>query len=110
MDNEDQGSSQGKDSLVKPQGDMHFLQQSWANLADTDEALIKQQEDALLATLDLEKDIDEKIQRENQVHIDESGFKLVTNKSTKRKIHKGQPSKASASYLTRSKVPNKPFR
>lgn len=108
-DNYDQGSSQAQDSLVRSQGAKHFLQQSWANLAETDEAKIRQQEDALIARMDMEMDIDEQIQLENQALIDESGFKLVTNKSTKRKIHKSQPSKASSSYLTRSKVPNKPF-
>jgi len=107
---EDQGSSQAQDSPVRSQDDIRFLQQSWANLAEVDEVLIKQQEDALLAKMELEKDIDQQLQQESQAHIDDSGFKLVTSKSTKKKNFKGQPSKESASYLTRSKVPNKPFR
>jgi len=88
---------------------MQFLQQSWANLADADAELIKQQEYALLAKMNLESDIDAQIQQELQAHIDDSGFKLVTSESSKRKTHKGQVSKASSSHLTRSKVPNKPF-
>ena len=37
---------------------MQFLHQSWANLAEVDEGLMKQQEDNLVANLALHDDID----------------------------------------------------
>jgi len=89
---------------------MQFLKQSWGNLADVDEEVIKQQEADLVAKLPNEADIDAQIQQENQINMDASGFKLVTRRSSKKNSQKTNNSKASSSYLTRSKVPTKPFK
>lgn len=89
---------------------MHFLNQSWANLNDVDDELIKQQEADLLAKLTNEADIEAQIQNETQSNIAASGFTLVTRKTNKKNGQKANNSKASASYLTRSKVPTKPFK
>jgi len=89
---------------------MQFLKQSWGNLADVDEEVIKQQEADLVAKLANEADIDAQIQQENQINMDAFGFKLVTRRSSKKNSQKTNNSKASSSYLTRSKVPTKPFK
>jgi hypothetical protein len=67
---------------------VQFLNQSWDNLADVNEELIKQQEAELIATLANEAYIDDQIHQENQHNIDASGFKLVTGRSTRKKIQK----------------------
>lgn len=85
--------------------DMQFLNHAWANLADVDEEQIRIQQQAFndATTADLEADIDKQIQQKVQANTVDSGFKLVIRKSPKKKIYAA--SKASSSYLTRSKVP-----
>jgi len=89
---------------------MQFLNQSWANLADVDEDTIRQQEDEFVAKLANEGDIDVHIQHEELNNLEASGFQLVTSKTTNKKNHKAHSTKASSSYLTRSKVQAKPFK
>jgi len=89
---------------------MQFLQQSWANLAEIDEVIVRQQDAELADRLAREAEIDVQIQAEAQENIDASGFQVVTSKSSKKKKQNALASKASDSYPTRSKVPNKPFR
>jgi len=63
-----------------------------------------------VAKLANEADIDAQIQQENQSNIAASGFTLVTRRINNKNGQKANNSKASSSYLTRSKVPNKPFK
>lgn len=107
---DDYDSSQEQDSSTRVQNNMLFLNQSWANLADVDEELINQQEADLVAKLTIETDIEAQIQNETQSNIAASGFTLVTRKTKKKIGQKANNSKASPSYLTRSKVPTKPFK
>lgn len=104
-DSDDQ-SNHEQDSPSSTQKKVYFLNQSWANLEDTDEDLIRKQEAALIASL--EEDIDEQVHQEDLNNTEASGFKLVTHR--KKKTQKAIPSKASTSHLTRSKVPSKPFK
>lgn len=104
-DDTDDISSQEQDSTIRTQQNTHFLNQSWANLAATDEDLIRQQEAELVAKLAQEADIDVQIYQEDLNNIEASRFELVTNR--RKKIHKAKSNKASSSYLTRSKVPTK---
>lgn len=107
---DDHDSSQEQDSSARVRNNMHFLNQSWANLNDVDDELIKQQEADLVAKLTNEVDIEAQIQNETQSNIAASGFTLVTRKTNKKNGQKANNSKASASYLTRSKVPTKPLK
>jgi len=109
-DEEEQGSSQNQQIPTRVQNDMQFLHQSRANLAETDVETIRQQDAELAVRLAKEAEIDVQIQTEAQANIDASGFQVVTSKSSKKKKQNVSSSKTSDSYLTRSKVPNKPFR
>jgi len=107
---EEQDPSQEQDPNLRSEKDIQFLKQSWGNLAEVDEEVIKQQEADLVAKLANEADIDAQIQQENQINMETSGFKLVTRRSSKKNSQKTNNAKASSSYLTRSKVPTKPFK
>jgi hypothetical protein len=91
---------------VRVQQDIRFLNEAWANLEDADEVQIRSQQQAFNDTFAAEADVDLQIQHEVQNNIDNSGFQLVTRKSSKKKTHKAlSSSKANNTYLTRSKVP-----
>jgi len=102
---EAQASSQVTPARV--QRDMHFLHESWANLAEADEEQITKQQEHFTANLAAEDEIDRQIQHEIRSNIADSGFKLVTRKSHKKKAQQHSASQASKPYLTRSKVPNR---
>lgn len=89
---------------VRVQQDIQFLNDVWANLEDADEVLIRSQQQAFNDTTAAEADIDLQIHHEVRKNIENSGFKLVTRKSPKKKTPKTLTSKDSNSYLTRSKV------
>lgn len=89
---------------------MHFLHQSWANLTEADEEQIRMQQEEFTKQLAQEAAIDAQIEKEVQANIDQLGFKLVTSRSSKKKSQKALTTKASTSYLTRSKVPGKHFK
>ena len=107
---ETESHSSSQEAPERIQNDMHFLNQSWAKLAETDETQILAQQEALNQALDAEADIDHQINLQVQNNIDSSGFQTVTRKSPKKKSHKALTNKVSASYLTRSKVPNRHFK
>jgi hypothetical protein len=93
---------------IRVQQDIQFLNEAWANLEDAAEVQIRSQQPAFNVTSAAEADIDLQIQHEVQNNISNSGFQLVTRKSPKKKTHKAlSSSKASSTYLTRSKVPDR---
>jgi len=91
---------------VRVQQDIQFLNEAWANLVDADEAQIQSQQQAVNDKTSVEADIDMQIQHEVQHNIENSGFQLVTRKSTIKKTAKAlTSSKASNTHLTKSKIP-----
>lgn len=99
------------DALVTPvriQNDIHFLNESWANLEGIDEEQIRMQQQALNESIAAELEIDQQIAHEIQQNIDTAGFQTVTSRSAKKKLAKALKSQASSSYLTRSKVSTRP--
>jgi hypothetical protein len=86
------------------QNDMHFLHESWANLADQHPEDVNEVD----SRLQNERIIDESILAEEQSNIRDSSFQLVTNK---KKAQKAKTSQVKSNYTTRSKPSNpKPFK
>lgn len=82
------------------QQDMNFLQKSWANLEDLQEEV--NQQDTLAQQ---QRSIDQQIAQEIQHNIEDSGFQVVTSRSSKKKNNK-KVKPATNTYATRSKVVN----
>jgi len=102
------------------QKDMEFLNVSWANLAEHEDANEESGEDTEIRNNDganeaeymsrMEKEIDEAIIREEQQNLQASGFQLVTSKASK-KAQKAKTTSVKNTYATRSNTSNpKPFR
>lgn len=112
-------SSTHKESTpTRIQNDMHFLHESWANLADhkpDDDVVAAQDSRAINEDVNEaerrfqnEKIINESILAEEQRNIKDSGFQLVTNR---KKTQKAKASQVKSNYTTRSKPSNpKPFK
>jgi hypothetical protein len=80
------------------QSDMQFLQKSWANLAD-----LQEDEDLDQDVTLQHRNIDLQIAQEIQHNIDESGFQVVTSKSSRKRNNKKLKA-VNNTITTRSKV------
>jgi len=97
---------------VRIQNDMVFLNESWANLAEqpADGSKLPTEEGGQSEEQrNLEKEIDDALNREDQLNLQASGFQLVTSKA-KKKAQKTKNTTVKNNYETRSKPRNpRPF-
>ena len=94
-----------EDTPERIQKDMNFLKQSWANLADQDvEEVIRKQMAEGETMMHKEKEIDDSLRKEDLQNLEASGFQIVLNRSTKKKLHKAAATSSKSQYSSRSKT------